>query len=120
MHEIGIATELLRQTLAAAAGQGASRVTAVAVDVGVLQQVDHEALRAAFAAVAAETPAATARLDLRAVPAAATCRPCGAAYAPTLGDFACPQCHAADPAFTAGRDIFLMSIECLSTEELKP
>ena len=119
MHELGIATELLRQTLAAAAGQGARRVTAIGVDLGVLQQIDPDALRVAFEAVAADTLAAGARLDLRQVGARATCRQCRTSYAPALGNFACPQCRAADPEITAGRDILLMTIECSTEEELE-
>jgi len=117
MHELAIATEIVNATVKAAAAHGAERVSAVAVEVGALQLVDVEALCTAFAAAAAGTLAAGARLDVREVPLQAVCRVCGTTYAPAIDDYQCPRCHAADPEFVAGNDIMLMSIDLETAEE---
>ncbi|MDH7570367.1 MAG: hydrogenase maturation nickel metallochaperone HypA [Armatimonadota bacterium] len=117
MHEVSLAMEVVRQALEAAANAGASRVTAVQVELGVLRGVDPDAMEMAFTAVAAGTAAEGARLDLREIPARALCRQCGTEYAVAIDHYVCPRCQAADPRLLAGNDVVLRSVECEVPEE---
>ena len=117
MHEMSIAVELVRQVLAAAEPHAPTRVTAVTVSAGALQQVQAEALELAWQSVAAGTAAAGAALQLTETPAAARCRACGRTFRPRIDDFTCPGCGQADVDITAGRDIILTSLTCEPVEE---
>lgn len=69
MHELAAAQDVIRVALQAAEGQGAARITAIAVKVGRSYAV--EQLRDLIAMVAQGTIAEGARLDMEAVPGSA-------------------------------------------------
>ena len=117
MHEMSIATELLREVLAAAAPHAPARVTEVEVAAGEMQQIVPEALEAAWQSLAAGTPAEGAVLHLTETPIEACCRACGRRFQPRLTDFACPCCGQADVDIVAGRDIILTSLTCQTEDE---
>jgi len=119
MHEMSIATELLREVLAAAEPHAPARVTDVEVAAGELQQIVPEALEAAWHSLAAGTPAEGAVLHLTETPIEARCRACGRTFRPDVTDFACPGCGQADVDVVAGRDIILTSLTCEAEDEPK-
>lgn len=112
MHELSIATELIRCVLAAAEQHGARRVESIDVEVGPMQQVVVEALEMAFEIVSEGTIAEGASLHVTKTALTATCRECGHAFEPSLDNFLCPQCGQADVDITAGNDIVLTSLSC--------
>ena len=119
MHELSIADGIVRQTVAIAAEHHAVRVEEVRVEVGSLMLVVPEALEQAWEVLREGTVAAEATLKITEVPARAECRGCGYAYAVQVQTFQCPQCCLADPQITAGNDIILASVVCLTQEEVK-
>lgn len=114
MHEATIALAIIEQATAAAAPHGATRITWIEVEIGVLKQVVPEALDLAFEACAEGTLAEGATLSQTVRPAVALCRPCGREFEPDLAalSFACPLCGQADVELTAGHEIVLKSLEC--------
>jgi len=94
-----------------AASAGGGRVTAVWLDIGALSAVEPEALRFCFDAVARDTLAQGARLEIAVTAGAGWCLPCGrtvvlgALYDP------CPWCgrHQVQP--TAGTEMRVIEIE---------
>lgn len=112
MHEMAIATGLLRQVLAAAEAHDVERVEEVHVTCGVLRLVVPEALRAAFEVLSEGTAAAGAKLEVTAEPAKARCRKCGEFFEAGIRQFACPACGQADVDIVGGDDIVLTSIIC--------
>lgn len=118
MHELSLATSLSTQLLRIAAEQRATRIVAVEVVCGEMQQVVPEALRLAFEVVMEGTVAAGAELTITEERLAARCRACGHHYHPTIVDFLCPACQAADAELIGGRDIVLKSVVCETAEQV--
>lgn len=116
MHELSIATELLRQLEALAVEHNVERIESVTVRAGVMRQVVPEALEMAFCVVTQGTCAEGATLTLERVPLAAQCRECGFRFAPEMGAFCCPRCRRADVDILEGDDIILVSVTCQQEE----
>ena len=117
MHEMSIATGMLRTVLEVAAEHGATRVEEVEVELGAMRLVVPEALETAWEVLVEGTPAAGSRLKMVEVPIRATCRQCGRAYEAEVGSFACPACGQADVEIVTGDDIILKSVICRTGEE---
>ena len=96
MHELSIAQALVSQVVAAAADHGAQSVSAVEVEVGAMQTIVPEALRAAFEVVSAATVAEGAELSITEVAIGAECRGCGRSFTPEIARYVCPGCGRAD------------------------
>ena len=112
MHEMAIAAALHEQTLRSIEGRGPLRVDEIEIEVGVLQLVVPEALRACWDAVCAETPLEGSRLTLVETPARAQCRACGAEFQAEVDCYLCAVCGQADVQITGGNDIVLKAIAC--------
>jgi hydrogenase nickel incorporation protein HypA/HybF len=118
VHELSIAMEIVRQAVDIAAQHGADRVEEVEVQVGVLRQVQEDALRMSFEAAGEGTPAEKARLVMTEEKLAAICRACECQFEPEFDNFVCPRCGLADTRLVAGNDIILKSIVCQTAEEI--
>ncbi len=119
MHEMSIATALIRQVLAAVEANRVAKVRDLEVVTGALRLVVPEALKLAFQVVSQGTPAEGAVLTVTEEPARARCRSCGRVFACGLEDFRCRGCGLADVDFISGNDIVLKSMTC-ETEEDAP
>jgi len=116
MHEMSIAVDMIQQIERIAAEHGVSRIERIELEVGVLRLIVPEALQDAFAAVAADTVAEGAELNMVETPARARCGACGAEYPVQVEDYLCPQCGQAAGQILAGNDIIIKSLVC-DTEE---
>lgn len=111
MHEMALAESMLQIVEDAAAKNGATRVTAVRLELGALSHVEREALRFCFDAVTKGGLANGAVLEIDATPGAAWCMPCSARVPlAQLGD-PCPQCGGWQLAVVAGEDMRVKEIE---------
>ena len=68
MHEFGIAQALLETVTGRLTGDGSARIAAIRLQIGRLAGVEEEALRFAFEALAADTPAEGAELVIDKIP----------------------------------------------------
>jgi hydrogenase nickel incorporation protein HypA/HybF len=114
MHELAIAESVLQIARRHARGR---RIVAVELKVGYLRQVVPSALTFAFELVAQDTEAEGAALVIEEVPAAGTCRTCGAET--VLPDFPlqCARCGGLDIEVTEGEELLVDSLELEEPEE---
>jgi len=117
MHELAIATELVRQVVAIANEHRAACVEEIVVECGQMRQIVPEALELSFSVAAEGTVAQGARLCLIEEVIVAVCRQCQHQFTPQVGDFMCPQCGQADARIVAGDQIILKSVVCQTDGE---
>lgn len=95
-----------------AQAQHAQRVERIVLRVGAISGVEPESLRFAFDALARDTIAAGARLDIENVPARVHCRSCAEDFVAARGFiFRCPRCGDFSGEVRAGRELELSRIE---------
>jgi hydrogenase nickel incorporation protein HypA/HybF len=92
MHELSLAESVIQIIEDAAAAQGFERVRVVWLEVGSMAGVEPDALRFCFDAVARDTLAQDARLEIVEVPGSATCSDCGSVHPMTTLLDTCPVC----------------------------
>jgi hydrogenase nickel incorporation protein HypA/HybF len=117
MHEIDLATDLVRLAEEAALGASARRVTAVHLAVGRLAGVEAGALRSSFEEAAKGTLLEGSRLEIRDVPIVVWCAHCLREVA--LDDvraFRCPVCGIAAGEIRQGKGLEIESLEIESLE----
>ncbi len=113
MHEMALAEEVFQIVQDAARREGFTRVRALWLEIGQLSSVEPEALRFCFEAVARDSIAAGARLEIVAAAGAAWCDECSEPVAlAALGD-ACPRCGGYRLRVTGGT---LMRVQQLEAE----
>jgi len=95
MHELGVATEILRAALTELSARGGGRLEAVTVAVGELSAVEPDLLRYAWQALTTDGEHAGARLTVTWVRAEQTCPACGAVPERQPGSWLrlCPHCE---------------------------
>lgn len=110
MHEMSLAEGMLQIVEDTARCNDASKVSVVWLEIGTLAQVEREALRFCFDAVARGGIAEGARLEIIATPGVAWCMPCGERVPiSALGD-ACPRCGSYQLQVVEGGDMRLKEI----------
>jgi hydrogenase nickel incorporation protein HypA/HybF len=104
MHELSIADALLQIALTHADGR---RIERIEVKVGHLRQVVPDALDFAFTLVSEGTLAEGATLELDHIPAAGTCRGCGATTQFDGFPLACDGCGSLDVELVRGEELLV-------------
>jgi hydrogenase nickel incorporation protein HypA/HybF len=111
MHEMSLAESMLQIVDETARKNGATKVTAVRLELGALSHVEADALRFCFDAVARGGLAEGAQLEIVTTPGRAWCMPCGDTVdLARLGD-ACPRCGGYQLQVTQGEEMRLKDIE---------
>lgn len=111
MHELALMQELCALATAAATQQGARRIHRLELRVGELGGVDPDALRQAFAVVAATAPWQETELQLEVVPTRCFCPHCEQAFSPPDVIHACPTCGSISRQVLEGRELELVALE---------
>lgn len=101
MHEVSVATAIVRAVLDAVPGRS---VEAVEVDVGTMSGVVPQALDFAWDVATAETSLEGAALVIEVIPLTVYCEDCSAVVTPDLG-FACPVCGTLSGDVRSGREL---------------
>jgi hydrogenase nickel incorporation protein HypA/HybF len=113
MHEMALAEEVLQIVEDAARREGLRRVHALWLEIGELSSVEPEALRFCFEAVARDSVAAGARVEIVAAAGAAWCNQCCAPIAlAALGD-PCPLCGGYRLRVTGGMQMRVRQLEAV-------
>lgn len=107
MHEFGLCEGILDAVRKRAAGRG---VAGIRVRCGVRHAVDAASMAQAFGIVAAGTEAAGATVEVVTVPAAVTCRDCGATGESADMIAVCPRCQSVNVQLDGGDELVLESV----------
>jgi hydrogenase nickel incorporation protein HypA/HybF len=107
MHEIGLCSGIVDAVVARA---GDRPVVGVRVRAGVILRAEPDAMRQAFALVAAGSIADGAALELVTDPVAVTCRTCGGVTTAADALAICGRCGSADVDLTGGDALVLESL----------
>jgi len=107
MHEFGLCEGILDAVRKRAAGR---QVAGIRVRCGVRHAVDAASMAQAFSVVAAGTEAADATVEVVTVPAAVTCRECGATGESTDMIAVCPRCQSVNVELDGGDELVLESV----------
>lgn len=92
MHELSLAESVIQIIEDAAVAQKFERVRVIWLEVGSMAGVEVEALHFCFDAVAHDTVAQDARLEIINVPGSGTCLDCGCTHPVSQLLDACPAC----------------------------
>jgi hydrogenase nickel incorporation protein HypA/HybF len=108
MHEMPLAEAILEVALGVADGRA---IRQVRVRAGALQRVVPDSLQFCFELVAAETPAAEARLLVEIVPARLRCRRCDRETDQLAPPFLCGACGDPDVEYVSGDELLVDGVE---------
>jgi hydrogenase nickel incorporation protein HypA/HybF len=112
MHEMGIATEIVRiVTASIPADMVAPKVARINLKVGKLAAVVPQSLTFCFDIAAEHTPAQGAQLHIEEVAVTARCNECRHRWQISDPVFCCPQCNSGSLEMLSGRELDIESIE---------
>jgi hydrogenase nickel incorporation protein HypA/HybF len=111
MHEMSLAESVREIVDEVGRANGASRVTAVRLEIGRLAQVEIEAMRLAFEVVKRGSLADAARLEIVEAEGSAWCMRCSQTVQVARRGDACPVCEGYQLQVTGGDRMRVMDIE---------
>jgi hydrogenase nickel incorporation protein HypA/HybF len=111
MHELALMDEACRLAQAAAARDGATRITRIWLRLGDCCGVDADALRLAFAVMQEQQCWHQTQLELELVPTRCRCLRCQCEYRPVDLIAVCPQCGGLQAERVSGQELELVGVE---------
>ena len=112
MHEMGIATEIVRiVTESIPADIADPKVARINLKVGKLAAVVPQSLQFCFEIAAKETAAEGADLNIEEIAVSARCNACRHLWEISEPVFKCPKCESSDIEMLSGRELDIESIE---------
>ena len=111
MHEVGIASEILRASHAEAARRPGARLVAVTVRIGVLAGVDADALRFAWDVMSEQAEYESVTLEIQMMPRRNRCQECGCEFVTEMYSEPCPECSSDNNTLLSGDEMQLASVE---------
>ena len=111
MHELALAESVVKSVLNFKAENDIATVTAVNIKIGVLQQVSRESLLFSLEVLSKGTELEGVQYNLEKVKAAVRCNICGKESVMDGYLLRCPACGQSNVRVTAGKTIFIDSIE---------
>ena len=110
MHEMAVTRSMLDLVLKKAGEAKAGKVVQVDIVLGNMTGVVDNCVQAYFEIMSKDTPAEGAVLSFNNIPARARCRKCDHDFSPEH-HWSCPECQAFDVEITAGKELYIESIE---------
>ncbi|MCP4399726.1 MAG: hydrogenase maturation nickel metallochaperone HypA [bacterium] len=111
MHELGIITNIFHILEDVAAENHLTSIRKVKLTLGKLQQIVPETLSFAFEAVAKDTKAEGAVLEVEYVPIRMKCQSCEQEFIVDNHLYICPECEHTNLQMLAGMEVILESVE---------
>ena len=111
MHELGIATSLLREAQKEAARHPGKRLCKVRVRLGDLAGVNAEALSFCFEVLARKDKLQPLELEIESCARRQRCSRCELIFSVLNFDLHCPACGAEDTDFVSGDELELAGVE---------
>ena len=117
MHEMGLATEIIRIVTESIPPDMANpKVARVNLKVGKLAAVVPHSLSFCFEIAAKETPADGAELIIEEIAVSARCGSCHTSWEIEEPVFQCPRCNSSDVEMLTGRELDIESIELVEDD----
>lgn len=113
MHELAITEEILNLVVSEAKKNSATKVKLVKLVIGEMTGIVNESVSFYFNEISKKTIAEGAGLSFRRIPAAGRCRDCGHEFEVKDFVWACPHCGSLNINITAGKELYLESIEVI-------
>ena len=111
MHEFSIAQSLLETALSEASNHKGKRIRALVVKLGRESHVEPDSLEFCLRAVARETIAKEARIEIESLEPTARYRECTYTFSTKDCELSCPSCGGKNLEMVAGSEVFLESLE---------
>ncbi len=111
MHELAITQSMLDLVLEEANKTGAGKVQKINLVLGDMSGIVGDSVQFYFEFLSKGTSAEGASVSFRKIPTQARCRECGEVFTPQEFDWACPKCHKVSVEITAGKELYVESIE---------
>lgn len=113
MHELAITEEILHLVLSEASKNSATKVKKVKLVIGEMTGIVNDSVSFYFDEISKGTIAEQAILSFERVPAAGECRDCGHKFEVKDFVWACPHCGSLNINITAGKELYLESLEVI-------
>ncbi len=121
MHEMGIAMEVMRTSMASIPkGMEGVRVATINLKVGKLSTVVPESLCFCFDVLRQGTPLSGTKLNIEEVSVVLRCRDCGSEKTVEEVKFICQECGSGQTSLISGRELTIESIELADSEGSTP
>jgi len=91
--------------------RGLTSIGKVGLRIGVLTNVDPEALCFGYETIVVDTPLAGSTLEIESLPVKAICRKCGHSFEAHDFIFICPNCESGDNEVTQGQELEIAYLE---------
>jgi len=125
MHEFSTAVSIIQAVTEAATAHGATRVSAIHLQVGQMSMLNHEQLLFGIEIAARETLAENAAVTIETLPIKVTCKSCGAESIPKgeqslyelLSSMTCPKCSSKELEVIQGRECIVKDIEAVVDDQ---
>lgn len=111
MHELGIATNIVEIVEHEMKARGYRHISNIALKIGAMTDVDHEALRFGFEVITTGTPLSGARLEIEAVPIKISCKACGGSSQVEQFHFICAHCGSNNVTLLQGTELDIAYLE---------
>ena len=111
MHELAITQSMLDLVLEEANKTGAGKVQKINLVLGDMAGIVGDCVQFYFEFLSKGTPAEGASVSFREIPTQARCRECGEVFTPEAFDWSCPKCCEVSVEITAGKELYVESIE---------
>ena len=111
MHEVGIASSIIKSIEAEVRRRPDAQFTAVGVRIGELSNVDRDALAFAFEALTLRTPLEHLRLEIEWCPLRQKCLACGEEFVVKDWELTCPKCGETRSTCIGGTELDIAYLE---------
>ena len=111
MHEVGVASGILKTVLDTAKANNATTVKEVGISIGALSGVEQHSLKFAFDAIKADTIAKDAEMIIENLPAIGLCAECGKESTPETFYSMCSHCGSPTLEITSGKEFSISYID---------
>jgi len=111
MHEIGIASEVIRAGQVEASRRIGARIVRIGIRIGVLSGVDRDALDFAFTALTQGTELSEVDFEIQSCPRRDRCLACKHEFESALYSEPCPKCGSVETILAGGDELDLSYVE---------
>jgi hydrogenase nickel incorporation protein HypA/HybF len=110
MHELHLAEDVVRKIQEKAKAEGLEKVSSAKIGLGQSRFTHLEELQELIAAVAKDTAAAGAKVEIEIIPVKTACAKCGKEFNPEKMRLDCPHCGSTDIRMASGNELIVKEI----------